>query len=188
MWVDLGVLVNMPGKRVLVWVAELPGSLVGVAKFVGKAVFVAKGMFVFSVVVVGWGMAVERSGGLGMLVGAAVRVESRGTVVLGGGPVCDGRKVARAASWVVWAPCIGGGVQVEGRLFRVGVLVGMPSVGMMVGGGRGLKATCGLMKICVKTISRPTALINARTVKMSQIVSFFMIPSSFILLSQAFYQ
>lgn len=176
--VDVGVLVSMPGKRVLVDVAKLADNavVVGEAVLIGRGVLLANGVLDDRGMVVGVAVVFGEGASVGMPVGVMVYVESNCKVALGGGPVCEGRKVARAALF----PSSLGGVQVGGRLFRVGVLVGMPKVGIIVGGGRGLKATWGLMKICAKTMNRATAAKSAKKVKISQTVNFFIVASSFI--------
>lgn len=102
-----------------------------------------------------------------------------GAVALGGA-VWEGRSVERVASRVAWAFLTCSGVQVGGRLLKVAVLVGMSTVGIMVGGGKGLKAIWGLIKICAKTINRPSIARSTRPVMISHKVIFFKIKISFL--------
>jgi len=75
--------------------------------------------------------------GVLVLVGVFVKVDNTNTVELGG-MVWEGRKVARVASTVPMVFRSRVAVHVAGSFFRVGVLVGISTVGIMVGGGKGL--------------------------------------------------
>jgi hypothetical protein len=87
---------------------------------------------------------------------------------LNGVSVANEVEVGRGVSVTVGS-WVGPGVQVAGRTLKgVGVMVGKPSVGGMVGGGKGLKAEAGLMKIMRNP--RPTQIVNNKisTVRMFQ--------------------
>ena len=97
-----------------------------------------------------------------------------GAVALGGA-VWEGRSVERVASRVAWAFLTCSGVQVGGRLLKVAVLVGMSTVGIMVGGGKGLKAAWGFMNTRANRMIMPRVISSSRMVKTSQTVIFFII-------------